>query len=1080
MAIKNIFKKKQWKADYEAGRDAYNAGQFKAADTHLRSALSKAVELDDSAYGDTALLLGQVLRRLERLDESLDMTLRSYRYYQGLYGYADPRTVSAHLALALADVSQAEREPELLQATYYKAVEQFGEKSWQVLRTAALALPHLSSSEREKVLGIAQDALNHVLGEGRQELGAWPPVTEEFSAELFKLGYIDLAARFMSSHLRIQEERYGDRSEEAALARLNLGELYLQAGQWGQAETVLSKALEQIKLKHGPRSEMATRAVVFLGQSLARQGRLQQAAPYLTESLDKLGPQPSSERLDALVWMLEYKCLTAASDAERGALWRELESAWEADSSEAARTRIFEGFCAAQSRLQESWELAPADRFLHAVLTRVRAWRGPHHADVARTLMDLGYCAALREDDAKALIYVEQSLALEEGPDNLIRAIAVYGELGERERALRIGKLVWRMVSNQEFGVWSGRRLTAYSQALLKAGDLEKAIEQANAAVEQLPDAEQDVPRQVLAEAFIMTGQWTQAERTFRQILPRITEPVARAKAHLHYAWLMCQTGRYQEMQDALVEVQSLSSVRRDHPLIIASKAISAQGAFYAGNVYLGNEEREAVLSFLRKGQHQQTRRSLMILTLLEPFAPEDFATELDVGTQILAASRYPEAICAVFPVKDAACIGLRHLSRALFYHGQTDLARERLGQYRQRFVNAYGELTNPLAAAYQICAAQLAATAAERIELLESARRSLRELGSRNVHLFPTLAQLAEQYIEVSSAEKAKVTIAEALAIRKSPRLKDWLAILEQGAFPSLGDAPATVSAVSGAETSEMPSGKAPLSEEALAAELREVASEEAEASEPVQELPEPEPESEPVSISAETKEAQTPGYLEPPHTEDESEAVSVPEPVAVLKPAPTTSSSIDDSGTLVAQAGATGVNRIPMAAALAKRDTPPTDEEADEFLREVQARFGDDKEARRDALMLLSLLCPDGSELALRLWNEALTSIPAEDFETLLHFESRARDASSFSLVLATLQRRLGDEITRYGEQATESIDTLTRMARAYESREQYLQAYQRMILVTEILRSWFGARSRRLLKPLGYLIRLAETRG
>ncbi len=1074
MAIKNIFKKKQWKADYEAGRDAYNAGQFKAAETHLRSALSKAVELDDSAYGDTALLLGQALRRLERLDEALEMTGRSFRYYQGLYGYADPRTVSAHLALVLADISHAETEPELLQATYHKAVEQFGAKSWQLIRTAALALAHLSSPEREKVLGLAQDAITHVLGEGRQELGAWPPVVEEFADQLLKLGYIDLSARFMSSHLRIQEERFGDRSEEAALARLNLGELYLRSGQWSQAETVLAKALEQVKLKHGPRSDMAKRAVVSLGQALARQGRLEQAAPYLTESLEKLGKELSSERLDALVWLLEYKCLTSATDSERGALWRELEAVWEADASDTTRERIYEGFCAAQARLQESWELAPASRFLQAVLTQVRVWRGPHHADVARTLMDLGYCSALREDDAKALTYVEQSLALEEGPDNLIRAIAVYGELGERERAVRIGKLVWRMVSNKDFGVWSGRRLTAYSQALLKAGDLERAIEQAHAAVEQLPDSEQAVPRQVLAECFIMTGQWTQAEHTFRQILPQITEPVARAQAHLHFAWLMCQTGRFQEMQDALVEVQALSSVRRDHPLIIAARAIAAQGAYYAGNVYLGNEERESVLDFLRKGQHQQTRRSLKILTLLEPFGSEEFATQLDVGTQILAASRYPEAICAVFPVKDAACIGLRHLSRSLFYHGQEELARERLGQYRQRFLNVYGEMSNPLAAAFQICAAQLAATAGERIELLESARRSLRELGSRNVHLFPTLSQLAEQYITVGSAEQAKVTIAEALAIRKSPRLKEWLATLEQGAFPSLGG---VASVVSGAETSELPPANEPdaqtrTNDESATPEFLAVSREEADITDVTTELPP----AEQVDLPTES----SPGYLDPPNTEDELDVTPLAAPVASTKPASTSSNSLDDSGTLVAQAGATGVNRIPMAVAFAKRDKPPTEEEADEFLREVQARFGDDKEARLDALMLLSLLYPDGSELALRLWNEALVSISAEDFETLLNFESRARDANSYSLVLATLSRRLGDEVTRYGEQATESIDTLTRMARAYEHRGQFLQAYQRVMLVTEIIRSWFGARSRRLLNPLGYLIRLAEMRG
>ncbi len=1078
MAIKNMFKRKQWKADYEAGRDAFNAGQFKAAETHLRSALGKAVELDDSSYGDTALLLGQVLRRLERYEESLEMTGKAFRYYQGLYGSGDARTVSAHLALVLADPGQVHDDPELRQATYHKAVEQFGTKSWQVVRTAALALVHLSSSEREKALGQAQDALSYVLGEGRQELGAWPPVAEEFSTELIRLGYLDLAARFMTSHLRVEEERYGDRSEQAAQARLILGELFLRNGQWSSAEGALSKALEQIKLKHGPRSEMAKRAVVSLGQALARQGRLEQAAPYLTESLEKLRDEPGPERLDALVWLLEYKCLLSATDAERGALWRELETAWEADPTEAVRTRIFEGFCAAQTRLQESWELGPADRFLQAVLTRVRAWRGPHHYDVARVLMDLGHCAALREDDNKALSYVEQSLALDEGPENMIRALGLYGELGERERSRRIAKLVQRMLTNQEFGVWHGRRLTAYSQALLKAGEIDLAVEQANAAVEQLPDSEQDIPRLVLAECQVHQGQWSGAERTYKQILPRLTEPVSRARAHLQFAWLLCQTGRFSEMQEALIEVQSLSSLRREHPLIIASKAVSAQGAFYSGNIYLGSEERDSVFAFLRKGQHLQTRRSLTILTMLEPFGQEEYSAELDVGTQVLAASRYPEAVCTVFPVRDAACVGLRHLTRALYFHGQVDLARERLIQYRQRFTNAYGDMATPLSAGFQLCAALLADTASEKIELLESARRSLRELGGRHVNLFPALSLLAEQYIETRSCEQAKVTIAEALAIRKSPRLKEWLSQLELGDFPSLSGSEIPSTPI-GVETSEMPP------------------------SAPKTPSPEPQP-PEPQLVSSETQPAalELPsGYLEPPNTEDECEVSVVPAgevtpavEVALATEAPatevapaaarasaaasaSTSGSLDDSGTLVAQAGATGVNRIPMAAALSERDTPPSEEEVEAFLQEVQARFGDEREARQDALMMLSLLFPDGAELAQRLWGEALSSIAAEDFETLHHFEARARDANSYSLVLVTLQRRLADEVTRYGEQATESIETLTRMARAFETREKYAEAYQKVVLVTEILRSWFGARSRRLLEPLGYLIRLAE---
>ena len=1082
MAIKNIFKKKQWKADYEAGRDAFNAGQFKPAETHLRSAMMKAIDLDDSSYGDTALLLGQVMRRLERFDESLELTEKSFRYYLGMFGATDSRTVQAHLSLALADPHKSDEDPALRQATYHKAVEQFGPKTWQLVRTAALALPHLTSAEREKALGQAQDAFAYILGEGRGDLGAWPPVAEEFALRLSELGYHDLAARFMGSQLRVHEERFGDKSEEAALTRLNLGEFFLRCGEWAKAETALSKALEQIKLKHGAKSDLARQAVISLGQALARQGRLEQAAPYLTDSLDKLRPDQVQERLEALVWLLEYKCMVQASDAERGALWRELEQVWESHPTEEARARIYQGFGAAQRRLQEAWELAAADRFLQAVLNRVRQWRGPHHPDVAATMMDLGLCAAMREDDAKAMSYAEQSLALDEGVDNLIRSMVLYGELGERERALQSSKLALRLIRGYSPGLEQGRRQAVFANALLRAGDVEGAIEHANAAIEQLPDSEQDAVRVLVAEAHVLNGGWAQAERLYKQSLPRLTEPVARARAYLQMGWLLCQTGRFPEMQDALTEVQSLASLRREHPILIAAKAVAAQGAFYSGNIYQGKEERDAVFAFLRKGQHQQTRRALAILTLLDPFGPDEFVTELDVGTQILAAGRYPEAVCSVFPTKDAACIGLRHLTRALFFHGQEGLAQERLSQFKERFADAYSGLSNPLAFSMYLCAAQLATNPSEKCEALEAARRGLRELGARHVNLFPTLSLMAETYIEVGAVEKAKFALAEALSIRKSGRLKEWLAMLERGELPTL-PVEATLRD-SSAELAPSEAEPAPIPVPDLLSAVEET---------PVPDRPEPdrlEPVAEspadynPDEFMDEPEETLSrppaalrapSAYQEAPQTEDETPAA----PIRAAIPPELENIKLEDSGTLVAFAGASDVSQIPLALALAERDDPPTQAEVRELMDEVQARFGDDRRARHEAQLMLALLHRDGSEQGLRLWNEGLEGVFREDFETLLQLETRARDANASGLVLATLQRRLSDEVGRYGEQATESIDTLLRMARTFESRGQLDEAYQRILLTTEILRSWFGARSRRLLEPLAAMIRLAEKR-
>lgn len=1048
MAIKNIFKKKQWKADYEAGREAYHAGQFQPAEAHLRQALVKALDLDDAAYGDTALLLGQVLRRLERYAESLELTEKSFAYYSGLFGNTDQRTVSAHLSLVLADPQKSHEDGALRQTTYSKAVEQFGPKSWQAVRVAALALSHFGSSEREKALGQAQDALAHALGEGRQELGAWPPVAEEFALELSRLGYIDLASRFMASQLRIYEERYGDKSEQASLSRLALGELFLRCGEWRKAETALTKALEQIKLKQGPKSELARRATVSLGQALARQGRLEQAAPYLTESLETLRGDQGTERLEALVWLLEYKCMICASDTERGALWRELEMAWESHSTEEARGRIFQGFRAAQRRLQEAWELGAAERFLQAVLNRVRNWRGPHHPDVALCMMDLGQCAALRDDDSKAKSYIEQSLALDDGVDNLIRAVALYGELGEREQALRHSQMAARLMKSYSPGLEQGRRQAQFAGALLKAGLVEEAIEHGRLALELLTENEQDGVLLTMAECDVLGGRWKQAEQAYQNCLSRLTEPVGRAKAYLQFAYLLCATGRTTEMEEALAEVLTLSTLRKEHPILIGARAVASQGAFYSGNIYQGKDERDVVFDFLRKGHHQQTRRALSILTLLEPFGPEEYETELDVGTQILAASRFPEAVCTIFPTKDVACMGLRHLTRALFFHGQEDLAQERLSQYRERFSGAYSGLSNPLASSLYLCQALIAASAEEKIEALESARSGLFLLSDRHVSLFPTLSLLAEQQIELGAVEKATETIKEALSIRRSAKLAGWLEELSRGKTPTVGSDPDD------------------LEESDSAEELIDSLQNESEPS--LEEMPTP--------VGGAAVSFTPEGYQEPPRTEDEG-------PITPVSKATLTGASLDtvtdESGTVVAYGGATEVTRIPMAVGLSRRDEPPTEDEVTELLDEVKARFGEDRRARQDALFFLALLFPDGSELALKLWEEGLEHVFTEDFETLSSLETRARDGNATGLVLATLQRRLDDEISRYGEQATESIETLTRLAKAFESKGLFDEAYRRVMLTTEILRSWFGVRSRRLLEPLAALIRLSEKR-
>ena len=112
MALNNFIGKRKWKAQFEAGRDAMAAGNFQQAEQNLQQALEHAVNISerDSSYGDTALLLGQVYRRTERLSEADDMSKKAFEYYSSVFGPTDPRTIQAHLAIVLSHPEESQQD----------------------------------------------------------------------------------------------------------------------------------------------------------------------------------------------------------------------------------------------------------------------------------------------------------------------------------------------------------------------------------------------------------------------------------------------------------------------------------------------------------------------------------------------------------------------------------------------------------------------------------------------------------------------------------------------------------------------------------------------------------------------------------------------------------------------------------------------------------------------------------------------------------------------------------------------------------------------------------------------------------
>ena len=1031
---------------------AAEAGDLGAAEASLRQALEHAVNIKerDSSYGDTALLLGQVYRRGERYQESDEMTRKAFDYYQNVFGLTDPRTIQAHLAMVLSNPTDSHDDMDVRKGTFELAKSQFGERSWQAVRTGGLALPALSSGERARVISEAQAACSNVLTEGRAQLGLWPPVAEEFAQALLAQGRDEQAAKFLGYQLRRDEELHGKKSQEAALARLNLGEVFLGLGDPRKAEIAFSRALDIIKLKVGPKSPEVRRAQVALARSLAQQKKLVEAAPHLTDALSFLASHQVIERMEILLALLEQKCLIAGTDSERGALWQELEAIWDRSGDEEVRGKILAGLLAAQVRLQQAWELSAADRFLRAVLARVQDWRGSEHPDVAKVLGELALCTIGLGDRAKAEKILEQSLALDDSPESLIHGAYCYGRLGDSERAMELGEKALVALRSFPAGTEQGRRQWRLAEAFLLAGNLQKADELSKLAERQVPESEQPAVFCLMGKMEIFRGKYKAALRLYSENADRIADPHDRAIAFVQLAWLQARTGDFTSAKASLSEVdQSLLQLRPEHPIAYQATAVAAQVAFYSGSVYEGRELRQKVQNFLKSGNHGQSGRGLDILLLLEPFGREESQLELDVGTEILAATEYPGRQIATFPVIDASCVGLRHVARALHFSGQNELARDRLSQYESRYLR-HLRPDNPLASSIHLTRATLAADDGEKVVCLEAAIPGLQALGARHVSLFPTLTKLTELSIRVGDLEKSRSHCQAALELRKSPRLLQWMVELDNGRLPELEERPS-------GESSSLP----------LPSQEPSVETSREPSVEPSGE-PSVEPSAEP-SVEPSDEARSSSGDMPSVGDDFNSERPTIqeePPTSAIARPA-----------ALVTGGGAADLAQLRLARFLSERAEAPSQEEAEEFLNEVRARFGKEVEPNLEARLLLALLFPDGAPEASALWKEALDLVSDGDNVDLLTIENRARDANCWSLVVQTLKERLRRDSDRYGENAVETLESQLRLAKALESKGDLSEAYRRLTLAAEILRSWFGARSRRLLEPLAELIRVAE---
>lgn len=452
-----------WSRAYEAGKAAFERGEFPSAVEHLSRAVALAESLgtEDSRLADSLYLHAEAVRRFGRSADADALHLRALDIRRRQLE-PDPLSLAQSMN-ALADLRR--------QQARYKEAEDLAREALAT-RERALGPDHplvaatlRSLAEVERVLGRlaqAEQSLLKAISIAERAAGAEHPdmaLNLGSLANVYRtLGRLNDAETFYARALAIRERTVGPDNLDLALLLNNLAGLYYVQGRYSRAESQFRRALgiweRTMPLDHPEASRVRNNlALVYFAQ-----GRYVEAEPLYKLALQArestLGPGHPDVAYSLHNLALLYRLLGRHADAEpllkRAVAIREKTVGPESLNLASSLTNLGALYLHQRSPSQAE----PLIERALAIQTKVL---GPTHPDVAANLVN------------RASIHQGQE-RLDRAEQDLLRSVSIFEEgLGPGHPEVAGALTHLSMVRNSQ-----GRSVEALS-AIRRATELRKA-----------------------------------------------------------------------------------------------------------------------------------------------------------------------------------------------------------------------------------------------------------------------------------------------------------------------------------------------------------------------------------------------------------------------------------------------------------------------------------------------------------------------------------------------------------------------------------------------------------------------------
>ncbi len=272
-----------------------------------------------------------------------------------------------------------------------------------------------------------------------------------------EIGNYDEAEKMQEAALRINQKQFGPQSRETADSLNELGLVYTQRGELAKAVAAHQEALAMRRLLFGNENADVAASLNYLGEMLTQQGKFSEAEVQLRESLEIRKKIFGNESLEAADSLRNLSILLG----DQGK-WPEAEAM--ARQVLAIRRKVYgpENPAVATSLTDVAWaaggngKLSEAESLELEALAMRRRLLGNEHPDVAKSLYLVGERAREEQNLKEAISFLNEALAMqrkllgENNPtslDTLHSLGLVYeaqGNLAESEKVHREALAIWR------------------------------------------------------------------------------------------------------------------------------------------------------------------------------------------------------------------------------------------------------------------------------------------------------------------------------------------------------------------------------------------------------------------------------------------------------------------------------------------------------------------------------------------------------------------------------------------------------------------------------------------------------------